>query len=40
MGKFHKLINKQYFEQKAEKTMNRIQNDNQNIDGVDQLHKA
>ncbi len=42
VGKFHKLKlrNKHNFEQEAEKTMIWIQNDNQNIDGVDQHPKA
>ncbi len=32
------IRNKQHFEQKAD--MNMIQNDNKNVDGVDQHHKA
>ena len=38
---FINKIKKSHFEQKAEKkTMNWIQNDNQNVDGVDQHPKA
>ncbi len=40
VGKFHKERNKQHFDKKLKKRLSWIQNDNQNVDGVDQHPKA